>query len=81
MNKSLSGIALIVVGVLLFIFGGQFYGDIGWLGFFCFIGGIIKLAFPKQLQRINESLKNKGNTISYILLLVTVIVVVIYYFQ
>jgi membrane-bound ClpP family serine protease len=77
MNKPLSWKILIPLGIILFIFGGGVYGDIGIIGLICFISGVLSLIFPKQLEKFTI-IKSHGNTLSIIVLFVVFVLAIIY---
>jgi membrane-bound ClpP family serine protease len=77
MNKSLSWKILLPLGIILFIFGGGVYGDIGIIGLICFVSGILSLIFPKQLEKFNI-IKSRENILSIVVFVVVFLLALIY---
>ena len=79
MNKALTWKILIPLGIGLFILGKIVGYDIELLGLFCLIYGILELIIPKQLEKLNNVLRLKGNSIAVFLLIIAVLVVLVYF--
>jgi hypothetical protein len=59
-SKRLAGLLIVMLGIVLFLIGANFYNNIaGWAGLFVFFGGILAYLFLRVLSRATKSSVNQ----------------------